>query len=153
LSNPGREYVNFYNGSNTGDSYYKETTKHYDDQGSIRLPCVTLDALVKEHDLPLPNFIKLDTQGSELDILAGAESFLSSVDLIYTECPIVKYNHGAPNIQDYLDYFKRKRFIPVDILEIHRAENILLQIDIMFVSLQMKELFFGPNNFIRPLVS
>ena len=104
LSNPGRQFVEFYNGTNTGDSYYKETTKYYDEHASIKLPCTTLDIVKQSYNLPTPQFIKIDTQGSELDILAGAESFIQDVDLIYTECPIVCYNAGAPNIQDYLDF-------------------------------------------------
>lgn len=150
LSNPGREYVDFYNGTNTGDSYYKETTKYYDQQSSVRLPCKTLDKVIKENELPVPNFIKIDTQGSELDILQGAQSIIDKVDLIYTECPIIRYNKGAPNISDYLDFFRSKNFIPIDIFEIHRAENILLQIDIMFVRSPIKEKYLGPSDFIRP---
>ena len=152
LSNPGREYVDFYNGTNTGDSYYKETTKHYDLQTSIRLPCKALDSVIKENNLPLPNFIKIDTQGSELDILTGSSSILDSVDFIYTECPIIRYNDGAPSIADYLDFFRNKNFIPFDIFEVHRAENILLQIDIMFVRSAIKEQYLEPSVYIRPLV-
>ena len=84
LSNPGRNEVEFYNGTNTGDSYYKETTTHYNNRGSIKLPCRTLDSIIEEYGLPCPNFIKIDTQGAELDILTGAQSILNRVDLIYT---------------------------------------------------------------------
>lgn len=150
LSNPGREYVDFYNGTNTGDSYYKETTKYYDQQSSLRLPCKTLDKIIKENELPVPNFIKIDTQGSELDILKGAQSVIDQVDFIYTECPIIRYNEGAPNISEYLEFFRSKNFIPIDIFEIHRAENILLQIDIMFVRSVIKERYLGSSDFIRP---
>lgn len=152
LSNPGREYVEFFNGTNTGDSYYKETTTIYDNQSSIKLDCTTLDKLIAEHNLPIPNFIKIDTQGSELDVLSGA-SFLDQVDLVYTECPIICYNKGAPTIQEYLDFFKMRNFIPVDIFEIHRGEETLMQIDIMFMKKDAKEQFLAPNIHIRPLVT
>lgn len=150
LSNLGREYADFYNGTNTGDSYYKETTKYYDQQSSIRLPCKTLDKIIEENELPVPNFIKIDTQGSELDILKGAQSIIDQVDFIYTECPIIRYNEGAPSISEYLEFFRSKNFIPIDIFEIHRAENILLQIDIMFVRSVIKERYLGSSDFIRP---
>jgi FkbM family methyltransferase len=152
LSNPGREYVEFFNGTNTGDSYYKETTTIYDNQNSIKLDCTTLDKLIAEHNLPIPNFIKIDTQGSELDVLAGA-SFLDQVDLVYTECPIICYNKGAPTIQEYLNFFKIRNFIPIDIFEIHRGEETLMQIDIMFMKQEAKEKFLAPNIHIRPLVT
>jgi hypothetical protein len=148
LSNPGRSIVDFYNGTNTGDSYYKETTVVYN-QKPIQLECKTLDDFVKEYNLPIPNFIKIDTQGSELDILAGA-SFLDQVDLIYTELPIVCYNKGAPNLQDYLEFFKQHRFVPIEVFEKHYADNILIQMDIMFMRHEAKERIIGPTQFIRP---
>lgn len=151
LSNPGRKSVNFFNGNNSGDSYYKETTEWYKNQDSVTINCKTLDTMVKQHNLPYPNFIKIDTQGSELDILSGA-SFLNRVDLVYTECPIICYNKGAPTIQEYIDFFKRRNFIPIDIFQIHRDEDILLQIDIMFMQKSAKEKYLQPNLNINPLL-
>jgi len=153
LSNPGRETVIFFNGTDTGDSYYKETTKWYDDTTSIELPCITLDSLIQQHNIPKPDFIKIDTQGSELDILAGAESVIKDVKLIYTECPIIQYNIGSPNINDYLNFFKKNNFVPIDVFEIHKLENILVQIDIMFVRYDIKNDFLGKTKNIRPFIS
>ena len=151
LSNPGRQSVNFFDGNNSGDSYYKETTEWYRHQKSINIQCKTLDQMVTKHQLPFPNFIKIDTQGSELDILSGA-SFLNRVDLVYTECPIICYNKGAPSIQEYLDFFKRRNFIPIDIFQIHRDEETLLQVDIMFMQKSAKEKYLQPNLNINPLL-
>jgi FkbM family methyltransferase len=149
LSSPDREYVEFFNGSNSGDSYYKETTKHYDKQSSIRLKTHVLDEIVSQHSLAKPNFIKIDTQGSELDILRGGIQTLRDADFVFIECPIIEYNFGAPNISDYLSFFKEQDFVPYDIYEIHRAEDTLLQIDIMFIRKSIKERYLGPYQFIR----
>ena len=149
LSNPGRETVEFYNGTNTGDSYYKETTKFYDNQTTVTLPCTTIDSLIEKFRLPPANFIKLDTQGSELDILAGAEGIINQVDLVLTECPIICYNKDAPNMQDYLDYFKARDFIPVAMCEEHVAEDTLVQIDLLFIKQETKQKFLSPNINIR----
>ena len=152
LSDTEGKEVEFYNGTNTGDSYYKETTKFYDNQQAIRLPCFTLDSLTRQHALPVPNLLKIDTQGSELDIMAGYRDHLQQVDFIYIELPIITYNAGAPDIRDYLTFFKKNRFIPVELLDVHRGENILVQIDIMFVRDDVKTKYFGPTNWIRPFV-
>jgi FkbM family methyltransferase len=152
LSNPGREFVNFYNGTDTGDSYYKETTKIYDQTTSVSLPCTTLDNLINTHSLPVPDFIKIDTQGSELDILSGAGSIINDVKIVYCECPIVQYNLGSPNIQEYLDFFKNLNFVPVTILENHYMENILVQIDIMFMRYDIKNKFLGATENVRPFI-
>ena len=149
LSNPGRETVEFYNGTNTGDSYYKETTKFYDGQGSITLPCTTIDLLIEKYNLPKANFIKLDTQGSELDILAGAQNMIDSVDLVLTECPIIQYNKNAPNMQDYLDYFRARDFIPVAMCEEHVIEDTLIQLDLLFMKNATKQKFLSPNINVR----
>lgn len=150
LSNPERETVDFFNGTNSGDSYYKETSIHYDNQSSIKLPCTTLDKIIQENSLPYPNFIKIDTQGSELDILKGATSILNYVDIIYVECPICTYNAGAPNIGEYLLFFKEYNFLPIQLVEQHVTENTLIQVDIMFMRMQTKERILGNNNITRP---
>lgn len=150
LSNPGRETVEFYAGGDTGDSYYKETTTHYDARTPVTLKCRTLDSVIKEHNLPIPQFLKIDTQGSELDVLKGARQILSKTDIIYMECPIIEFNSKAPNIQEYLSYMKAHSYIPTDVLEIHRAEEVLLQIDIMFIRAETRDRLFGKNVHIRP---
>ena len=153
LSNPGRETVNFYNGCDTGDSYYKETTDHYDNRKPITLPCRTLDSVIEENNLPIPQFLKIDTQGSELDIMAGAKKVMGKADLVYLECPIIEFNKGSPNIFDYLMSMSSYGYIPTDVLEIHRSEEVLLQIDIMFIKAETKDMLFGKNVHIKPFRS
>jgi FkbM family methyltransferase len=153
LSNPGRETVNFYNGCDTGDSYYKETTDHYDNRVPITLPCHTLDSVIEENNLPIPQFLKIDTQGSELDIMAGAKKVMGKADLVYLECPIIEFNKGSPNIFDYLMSMSSYGYIPTDVLEIHRSEEVLLQIDVMFIKAETKDRLFGKNVHIKPFRS
>jgi len=153
LSNPGRETVDFYNGCDTGDSYYKETTDHYDNRKPITLPCRTLDSVIEENNLPIPQFLKIDTQGSEIDIMAGAKKVMGKADLVYLECPIIEYNKGSPNIFDYLMLMSSYGYIPTDVLEIHRSEEVLLQIDVMFIKAETKDRLFGKNVHIKPFRS
>ncbi len=153
LSNPGRESVNFYNGCDTGDSYYKETTGHYANREPITLPCRTLDSVIEENNLPIPQFLKIDTQGSEIDIMAGAKRVMGKADLVYLECPIIEFNKGAPNIFDYLMLMSSYGYIPTDVLEIHRSEEVLLQIDVMFIKDETKDRLFGKNVHIKPFRS
>lgn len=150
LSSPGRTHVDYHAGGLlTGNSYYKESTTFYDVEEVHRLPCTTLDYLVDVLNLPKPNFIKLDTQGSELDILIGAEKTMQTVDLVYTECPIVKYNHGAPDIRDYISYFESKDFVPMNIFEHHQCADILIQVDIMFMRKSTKIQVLGDNAYLK----
>jgi len=126
--------VEFYSKMSTGDSYLIEQTSFYkDDIETIVKKTVTLDELVKKENLPYPNFIKIDTQGSELDILKGSQQSISECNLIYLECPIIEYNLKAPNITEYIKYLESVGFVPYDICEVHRMDNILIQIDILFI--------------------
>ena len=150
LSNPGRVTADFYNGTNTGDSYYKERSTVYDGQGSINMICSTLDDMIAWHKLPPPSFIKLDTQGSELDILAGADNALDYANLVLCECPIVNCNAGAPGMGDYLEFFAKRRFLPLLITEQHGLEQILVQVDILFMKESAKVRYVGPHKVLRP---
>ena len=94
---------------------------------------MSLDELVKKENLPYPNFIKIDTQGSELDILKGSQQSISECSLIYLECPIIEYNLKAPNINEYIKYLDSIGFVPYDICEIPKMDNVLIQIDILFI--------------------
>jgi len=149
LSNEGREFVDFYPGCNTGDSYYKETTTWYDEKKSVRMPCTTLDKLIEEKNLPIPNLIKIDTQGSELDILSASKKILGKAELILCEMPIIEYNKGAPKISEYLEFFQDFDYIPVELLEVHRAEGIVFQLDFAFMLRSAKNEFLGNAETIR----
>jgi FkbM family methyltransferase len=149
LSGPGKKTVPFFNSLNSNSSYYKDTMTVYDNQESTEIPSITLDELFIQSNLPIPNLVKLDTQGSELDILSGASCITDNADLILIECPIITCNYGAPNLGDYLAYFKKYRYIPLDIVQKHIGEDTLVQVDILFMKEQSKEKYLGPNKLFR----
>ena len=59
------------------------------------------------------------------------------------ECPIISYNKGAPNINDYIKYLNSIGFIPFEPGEIHRIDHVFVQIDIFFLK---KEILKKINN-------
>ena len=130
------ETKKFFSLEGSGDSYYPELPGDTSQPVVKEMKSVTLDSLVfsSENPLPLPDLIKIDTQGSELDILHGAKQVLKSTSVIIMECPIVKYNQGAPDIQDYLDFALKNDWVPLSIVEIHILREVFVQIDIAFVS-------------------
>ena len=58
----------------------------------------------------MPDMIKLDTQGSELDILQGAPTVLRNVYDIIIEAQHVEYNKGAPNINAVRSFLEANGF-------------------------------------------
>ena len=126
--------VEFYSKNSTGDSYLIEQTNLYKrDIKPVIKKAITLDEIVEKNNLPHPDFIKIDTQGSELDILKGSQKSISNCSLIYLECPIIEFNLGAPNLNDYVKYLSSINFVPYDICEVHKIDNILIQFDILFI--------------------
>ena len=126
--------VNFFSKTWGGDSYYLENSNFYKKEldGKI-VKTDTLNRLVDKHNIPLPDLIKIDTQGSEIDILKGGNKILSNCSLIYLECPIIEYNLGAPNFVEYVNYMKSINFTPYEICETHHIDRALVQIDILFL--------------------
>jgi len=144
--------VDFYEKGSAGDSYYKEYTSHYEHIKPTKKRSITLDALLVAEKLPMPDFIKLDTQGSEIDILRGGEKTLQHVSLLYIECPLIKYNEGAPVLDEYLDYTRKIGFIPYEICEQHLSHDVLVQIDIMFIRKSVYERYYPESTGINYVV-
>ena len=125
----------------TGSSIYKELTRHYNESSTliIKKSMSTIDALHAKHnfygnwcDLGL---IKIDTQGSELLILAGARQFLLTKQpkYILLECSIIQYNSGAPTISDLIVYMHSINYKIIDIFDLSYDGNRMLhQTDILF---------------------
>ena len=126
--------VKFYSKIWGGDSYYLENSNFYDKNlDNKEVNTTTLDQIVKKNDIPFPDFIKIDTQGSEIDILKGGNTILKNCSMIYLECPIIEYNLGAPSFSEYTKYMNSIGYSPYEICEIHHVDKLLVQIDILFL--------------------
>jgi FkbM family methyltransferase len=132
LSNNERE-VKFYTKAETGDSYLKEQSNTYSLDEIKMMHTVTLDGISIQENLPYPDLIKLDTQGSELDIIDGGLHLIEECSFIICEVPINSYNHNAPNLTQYLEKLESLGFVPAHILEGHKSNGKLIQIDFAFV--------------------
>ena len=125
--------VAFFGEGGTGASYYKENTGLYSDIPALTQEAQTLDGVMQEADLPRPDFIKIDTQGSELDILKGATDCLGAAKLVLLECPIYPYNIGAPDMGEIVDFLLGKGLFPAASIEMHDRFGVLVQVDSVFV--------------------
>jgi FkbM family methyltransferase len=120
----------------TGDSLYLERTDAYAADAVIATRHVTrrIDGLVDELKWPLPDFIKLDTQGSELDILRGGPNVLAHARGLQIECNLQRYNEGAPMLSEIVAFAEAAGFRIYDIAQFHfNKKQELLQADVIFV--------------------
>jgi FkbM family methyltransferase len=87
-----------------GNSYYLEDTNHYIDTPSEQRITNTLDNIYD--DSYVFDLIKMDTQGSELDIIKGGKNLIQRTKAIILEENLYRYNFGAAlhaEIKEYMD--------------------------------------------------
>ena len=66
----------------------------------------TLDTVVRLRNFPKPDFVKMDVQGAELDIIKGATETLKTCKHLILELQVVEYNKGAPLRDEVISYLK-----------------------------------------------
>ena len=116
----------------SGSSLRRELTRH--PMVERTLPVVTLDEVVEGSSLarrPIA-LMKLDVQGSELDVLSGAPRTLGRTSFVQLEVSFVAYNEGAPMVEDVIGEMLRFGFVPVDLFDRRYASGRLLQADVLF---------------------
>jgi len=123
-------------GDVTGASLYVENTSHYG-QANLQVrevETVRLDTVVAREKLPAPDLIKIDVQGAELEVLAGAPEALRAAGALIVEVSFVDYNKGGPLAADVIAAVDRLGFRCADLCEVHRSSrNFVLQLDLLFV--------------------
>jgi hypothetical protein len=100
-----------------GNSYYRENkifspaaeSLYSDEKGNKRIG-MKIDTVVKNKNLPLPDFIKIDVQGAEIDVLNGMKNTLSNVKNLIIELQHVEYNIGAKNVIDSIPFIESLGF-------------------------------------------
>jgi FkbM family methyltransferase len=133
------EEVNWYEQKNTGDSMFREKTKHFINCSIIKRSTIDLNS--HESSVIINNesiknvFIKIDCQGAEIPILKGATNFFNKTDFILLEIPLFgQYNEGVPNFLEHIKYMDSIGFIVYDMLENHYANDFCFQVDVLFIN-------------------
>jgi FkbM family methyltransferase len=84
-----------------GNSYYREighpeSGRVFSDAHMVKKTTRSLDDVVRYNNFPLPELMKIDVQGCEVDVLKGAEYTLSKCTDLLIELQHTEYNQGAP---------------------------------------------------------
>ena len=138
LSDTEKE-VDFYIRKNeprcTGNSIYRENTSfYYDDQIIVeKKKNKTLSNLLNNQTFDL---IKIDVQGSEIDIINGGLDIIKEAKGILMEVSLMEYNQNAPTKDFVYEYMDNLGFKPVELIGNinHPLTYELIQQDILFLN-------------------
>ena len=91
-----------------------------------------LDTLFPENR---PDFIKLDVQGYELEVLKGASALLADAQAVLMEVALIEINKNAPLMTEVVGFMRERGFEVADVLELHRRplDRATNQVDLIFV--------------------
>lgn len=106
---------------------YRKKGAHAEVVDRVKVPVTTLDALAATDGFA-PDVLKIDTQGSELQVLAGARAVLaSSVVLAEVEVSFLMRYHGQPLFDDIVSTMRVHGFELIELqrLKRYRARNAL----------------------------
>lgn len=100
-----------------GNSYYKENVainpevpEYFNERHLRRYTTKTLAEVVGQRQFPLPDLVKMDVQGAEMDIVRGAENIIKHARHVILELQKVEYNTGAPLHQEVIEYMNQLGF-------------------------------------------
>ena len=108
---------------------------HHDDVVRRSVPVVTLDDVCRSRNLVGPYLLKVDVQGGELQVLAGAGGVLVQTELVILEVSLFQFVEEGPQFADVVAYMKDRGFVVYDIAGGYTRplDGALAQVDLTFV--------------------
>ena len=103
---------------------------------AISVKVEPLDGLVSKNVLPLPDVIKMDIQGGELEALIGAQDkCLPHAQLLTLELWLTRgYGGKTPLLVEIFEFLRREDFYPYDFGDEYRdPEGLLVSKDVWFI--------------------
>jgi len=120
-----------------GNSYYKEHN-YWDIPQLVQKTKVNLQKLDNIfEDGAVFELIKIDTQGSELDIMRGGKELASKASAIVLEVAYIEYNEGAPNDKEITDYMNDVGFVEKMSIGEHYEGDEIIQKDLLFLNKEL----------------
>ncbi|GFO64351.1 FkbM family methyltransferase [Geomonas paludis] len=110
---------------------------------AIEMETVSLDEVHAREGMDLPDFLKLDTQGSELEVLQGAQGVIAKACMVEIEVEFLEMYQGQPLFHDVLKFMHDQGF---DLLYLNRVMGQRISV---FDGVSRGQLIFGDALFGR----
>ena len=78
------------------------------------------------------DLIKIDVQGSEIEVIEGGKSIIKNSNFLLVELSLQNYNEGAPKLLEVINKLNEYNFELIDIIDRNYRNNVLVQIDGIF---------------------
>lgn len=99
---------------NRGDSYGTET---------IELPCFTMEYLIKKHNIPDIDVMKIDVEGSTYEVLVGMNNELNKVKVLHIETESYPFFQGQRLHDEVSEFLRNRKFRLVQLSSIKINKN------------------------------
>ena len=118
----------------TGSSVFEESSPYA--RKRLKKTLTSLDNLLQKYtDFQHIDFLKLDVQGYELEVLKGSSDLLRHTEFVLMETSLIPINKGCPLILEVITYMDRMGFRTIDFCsQVRRKDGSLWATDLLFVS-------------------
>jgi FkbM family methyltransferase len=141
LSNKKKKTI-LYTQNNSGESsLLKMNTNKLNSNIPIKIKCDTISRFCKKNKIKNIDILKIDTQGSEYNIIRGCGNFLKNIFIIEAEIIFNNTWKNSPSIGELENFLKRFGFVIWDFPNIikYPQDDIdrIFFIDVIFVNLSL----------------
>lgn len=100
----------------------------------VEIPVVTLNDLLSDSELPVPDIIKIDAEGLDIEVLKGASNFLGKTEIFMVEAGVVNkmFSNSFLKLINFMDEHNYRLF---EITDLNRpfTPNVLWLVELVFV--------------------
>lgn len=130
-----------------GSSFLPPESKEVEEAGKQRrVPIITIDSLIQEGAITMPQLVKLDIQGFELEALQGGATLFGSTEVFILEVALFRFMKGQPLFHEVALFMADRGYFVYDFAGFNRRpyDGALGEVDVCFVK---REGFLRANNY------
>ena len=116
-------------------SHISESKQLTQQQGQKEYFTKTLDGIIEKSAMGLPDFLKLDVQGHEIEVLKGGATALKNATFCLLEVTMISLGDKSPLIAEVIRFMGENNYQVYDILQFMRRpfDKALYQADVLFI--------------------
>lgn len=116
--------------------------------GDELIQVTTLDAFLQQEKITTSVFLKVDTQGFELEVLRGALASISQIPLMQLELSLTPVYEDECFFESILSFLRFIGFVPIEIEQGWSGKrfNIWHQADVLFLRKDLHEMILADTN-------